>query len=91
MPQEIGPGRYDLGKAENFIGNKRRDFCMSKLVPISFCQGSKVAGHNGLMFVGNSLQFDPEASKFHQRLSKIKRSKVSASLYHTIQREQIIV
>jgi hypothetical protein len=34
MPAEVGPGKYDIERAENYTGKKRKDFCISKVVPI---------------------------------------------------------
>ncbi|TNV74200.1 hypothetical protein FGO68_gene1535 [Halteria grandinella] len=92
MPQEIGPGRYDIDKSDNFVGNKRKNFCISKVMPLTFHSGTNVDGHSGLMFVGDMLQFDPEARKLSKKLKIFNKSKktpiLSDSLLGASQRVQ---
>lgn len=58
MPADVGPGRYDISRADSIIGKKRRDFCMSKIVPLNYGHGTGINGNNGFNMVGDTIQFD---------------------------------
>ena len=57
MPSEVGPGSYNIWKADNFIGRKRPNFCISKHEKLWY-GGAEMNSKPGFIMVGNALQFD---------------------------------
>lgn len=65
----VGPGAYNIEKADNMVGwRRRKDICLTRIEPFHYLKGSGVVGLPGFTMAGNQITLDEDVFLQHQKL-----------------------
>lgn len=81
----MGPGAYNITRADKFLNRRRLDLCLANMEPLGYCAG-KFNGQPGFTMVGDAVQFDPIVQSNYNNListSASRRKKRSLSIFKT--------